>query len=107
MQIQPSNNDFQNMVIEERNQEIRQLLIQQQEINEIFKNIATLVDDQAELVDDIRSNITSSVKNVDKGTKYLEEAEESQKTGIKLALGILIATATAVSASVLGVIFGT
>ncbi len=98
--------DFQNMIIEERNQEIKELLKQQQEINNIFKDIAILVDEQGEIVDDIRSNITSSVREVDKGTKYLGEAEESQKTGIKLTLAILVATATTVTASILGVIFG-
>ena len=103
--LQYNQYDFQNMIIAEREQEIRQLLKQQQDVNAIFKDIATLVEDQGEVVDDIRSNITSSAKDVTKGTKFLEEAEESQKTGIKLALGILIATITTISAATLGIIF--
>lgn len=98
---------FQNMLIEERDMEIRQLLKQQQEINLIFKDMATLVEDQSEMVDNIRSNITSSTKDVNKATKFLNEAEKEQKTGLKLALGILVATITTVSAATLAIIFGT
>lgn len=108
MQTQISNHsDFQNMLIEERDMEMRQLLKQQQEINLIFKDMATLVEDQGEMVDDIRSNITSSTKEVDKATKFLNEAEKEQKTGLNLALGILVATMTTVSAATLAIIFGT
>ena len=108
MQTQIYNHsDFQNMFIEERDGEIRQLLKQQQEINLIFKDMATLVEDQSEMVDDIRSNITSSTKDVNKATKFLNEAEKEQKTGLKLAFGILVATMTTVSAATLAVIFGT
>jgi syntaxin 7 len=103
------NNDyeFQNMLIEERDREIRMLLQQQKDINVIFKDLATLVDDQGEMIDDIRSNITSSNQNVKQANKDLGEAEESQKTGIKLALGILVAIVTTISATTLGVILGT
>lgn len=96
--------DYQNMIIEERDQEMRQILQQQNDINQIFKDLATLVEDQGEMVDDIRSNITSSKVDVKKGGKHLEEAEESQKTGIQIALGVLAAVVTGVTASIVAVL---
>ena len=99
--------DYQNVLIYEREQEIRELLKQQQEINQIFKDIAILVEEQGEMVDNIRSNITSSNKEIKEADKHLEEAEKEQKHGIKLALGVLAAVVTTISATTLGVIFGT
>ncbi len=89
-----SENDlyFQNNIIEERDREIRVISKQMQEVNNIMKSVAQLVDEQGDVVDTIRNNIKNSDVDVAKGKKSLEEAEESQKTGNKIALGVLIAT---------------
>ncbi len=84
--------DFQNNIIEERDREIRVISKQMQEVNNIMKSVAQLVDEQGDVVDTIRNNIKNSEVDVAKGKKSLEEAEESQKTGNKIALGVLIAT---------------
>lgn len=42
--------EFQDALIHDRDQEIRAIQAQMLEINEIFKNVATLVDEQGELV---------------------------------------------------------
>jgi len=71
--------EFQDGLIHDRDQEIRAIQAQMMEINEIFKNVATLVDEQGELVDDIRSNITSANSNVVIAVHEVGEAEKLQE----------------------------
>ncbi len=88
--------DFQNMLIDEREKEIKSISKQMLEVNSIMKSVAELVDEQGEVVDTIRNNISGSNADVKSGKKNLEEAEESQKTGTKIAIGVLIATVISV-----------
>jgi len=71
--------EFQDALIHDRDQEIRAIQGQMSEINEIFKNVATLVDEQGELVDDIRSNISSANSNVVVAVHEVQEAEKLQE----------------------------
>jgi syntaxin 7 len=88
--------NFQNVIIEERDKEIRELSKQFIEINEMMGTISTLVSQQGEIVDNIFTNIEDSKNNVDDAKKDLHEAEESQKTGNKIAWWVAIATAVSV-----------
>ena len=53
------------------------------EIYELAKDLATLVDQQAECLNSIESNITSALNHTETGEKALEDAEDYQKKGRK------------------------
>lgn len=86
------NYKFQDMLIEEREQAINELFQQQLECHELMKNIQFLVDEQGEVIDDIRTAIEASSKDVNDGKQSLVKAEEHQKTNIKLTLYVLLTT---------------
>lgn len=74
-----SEREFQDSLIHDRDQEIRAIQAQMLEINEITKNVATLVDEQGEIVDDIHSNITKANANVVVAVHEVAEAEKLQE----------------------------
>eukprot|EP01129_Flabellula_baltica_P005518 TRINITY_DN2008_c0_g1_i1.p1 TRINITY_DN2008_c0_g1~~TRINITY_DN2008_c0_g1_i1.p1 ORF type:complete len:142 (-),score=31.56 TRINITY_DN2008_c0_g1_i1:22-447(-) len=68
---------IQDALIQERDIEIRKIQSQMQELNEIFKDLATIVLEQGEMVDNIGLNIRSAGKNITKGNKNLDDALRS------------------------------
>lgn len=79
-------------IIEERDTEIQGLVRDIGELNEMFKDVATLVSDQGELVDDVEINISQTAECVDTAQKELISAERNQKSATtkKLILFIII-----------------
>lgn len=90
--ISQSDMEFQDNLINERNKEILEISKEQYAIHEMMQTLGSMAEEQGEIVDSIRHNITNTDKNVEKSNKDLGEAEESQKTGNKIAIGVLIAT---------------
>lgn len=84
--------DYQNMMIEERHHEIVGLAHQMQELNDLNKTMAELVQGHGYIVDSIYNNIIESNKNVNDGKKDLEKAEKHQEDNNSIALGVLITT---------------
>jgi syntaxin 7 len=76
--------DFQNQLIEERDKGIKDIAGQMQEVHDIFQQFALMVDEQGRDVDLISDNIQVANKNVDKGRKEIEKANESQKSSCVL-----------------------
>lgn len=70
--------EFQDSLIRQRDVEIREIQGQMIEVNEIFKDLARLVDDQAGMVDNIETNIISAAENVKVAKEEVAKAEESQ-----------------------------
>ncbi|KAB5527560.1 hypothetical protein DKX38_021407 [Salix brachista] len=81
---------FNEAIIEEREQGIRDIEEQIGEANEIFKDLAVLVHDQGVVIDDIHSNIDSSAATTMQARVQLSKASKSVKT--KCSWVMLVAT---------------
>merc|ERR1719192_2039359 len=87
--------------LEERERSMRQLESDITDVNTIFKDLATMVHEQGEVIDSIESNIESTTVQVTTGTEQLRQAavyqNKARRKKIILALiglvilGILIA----------------
>ncbi|KAJ0080310.1 hypothetical protein Patl1_23811 [Pistacia atlantica] len=71
-------------IIEEREQGIKEIQEQIGEVNEIFKDLAMLVHEQGVIIDDISSNIESSHSATVQGTSQLVKASKTQKSNSSL-----------------------
>ncbi|KAL9241831.1 hypothetical protein vseg_015895 [Gypsophila vaccaria] len=72
---------FNESIIEEREQGIKEIQGQIGEVNEIFKDLAVLVHEQGITIDDISSNIESSAAATSQGRQQLSKASKSEKSG--------------------------
>jgi len=96
--------DFQDAIIHEREDEIKAIQQQMREVNDIFKDLANIVQEQGEMVDSIYLNITSASKNVDVGVQNLEEANTHQKSARNRMCYLAIFITVAVSIAVVVVV---
>ncbi|XBW36642.1 hypothetical protein QEN19_002213 [Hanseniaspora menglaensis] len=76
--------EYQNKIIEERNQEIGKIQTGIQDINSIFKDLSSLVVEQGQMLNTIESNIYSAESNMKLGANELTKALEYQKRKSKL-----------------------
>jgi len=99
--------DCDDLIIQERDKEIKVIHSEMQEINTIFKTLAEIVNEQGKLVDNVHDNIQLAVSDVIDGKTELEKAAKSQKKSSKLSLwiaGIVTSAVMIGSAIVVGVI---
>merc|ERR1719433_332732 len=61
--------------LQERERAVRQLESDILDVNTIFKDLATLVHDQGEVIDSIEANVESTQVRVQEGTEQLRQAE--------------------------------
>jgi len=95
--------EFQDSIIDQRDKDIKNIQVQMVQVNEIFKDLAKLVEDQTEVVDSIRTNITQTSMHTSDATKEIKEASKHQEsTGRNYCYLALIITV--VSAIVVGVV---
>jgi len=86
--------EFHDVLIEEREKGIDEIRGQISEVNEIFQDLAVLVADQGEVVNDIESNIVSTHGHTEQATRELAKASKHQKGARKsLCIGILLMVA--------------
>jgi len=101
--------EFNDMMIRQRDEGIRDIEAALADVNDIFRDLATLVVEQGTLIDNIESNIESANTKVIKGVQELKVASsEQRKSRTKLcciALIIVIVAAAAVVLIVIGVKF--
>lgn len=71
---------FNEAIIEERDQGIKEIQNQISEVNEIFKDLAVLVNEQGIVIDDIGSNIETSYAATAEAKTQLVKASKSQKS---------------------------
>lgn len=81
---------FNEAVIEEREQGIQEIQQQIGEVNEIFKDLAVLVHDQGAVIDDIESNIESSLAATAQAKTQLAKAAKTQKSNSSLTCLLLV-----------------
>ncbi|GLJ54170.1 hypothetical protein SUGI_1160950 [Cryptomeria japonica] len=74
---------FNEAIIEERDQGIKEIHDQIVEVNEIFKDLAVLVNEQGVTIDDIGANIESSHAATVQAKSHLAKASKSQKSNRK------------------------
>ena len=72
--------EFNEAIIQERNEEIEQIFKDVQDINEIFRDLNKLVLEQSEPIIVLEENIDSSVKSTEKGVDALKIAESYHKS---------------------------
>eukprot|EP00956_Cyclotella_meneghiniana_P006272 scaffold8222_cov21-Cyclotella_meneghiniana.AAC.1 len=64
----------------EREEEIRNIHKGMQTVNEIYKDLATLVDNQQENIDTIENQMEGAKENTSTGLRHIEKANESQQS---------------------------
>ncbi|KAF7147818.1 hypothetical protein RHSIM_Rhsim03G0222600 [Rhododendron simsii] len=75
---------FNEAIIEEREQGILEIQQQIGEVNDIFKDLAVLVQEQGVMIDDISSNIESSHGGIAQATSQLAKASRIQRSNSSL-----------------------
>lgn len=81
---------FNEALIEERDQGIREIQQQIGEVNEIFKDLAVLVHEQGVMIEDIDTNVETSHVATAQATDQLEKATKSQKSNSSLVCLLLL-----------------
>ena len=71
--------EFNDSLIEEREQGIVEIQHQIGEVNEIFQDLALLVNEQGEMIEDIESNIVRTGQHTSAAVKELKKADKSHK----------------------------
>lgn len=90
-QDQLQTNRANKQLINEREQEITHVVRSIEDLNEVFKNLATMIVDQGTVLDRIDYNIEKVAVHVDHGLVELQKAQKHQKTNKKMyCIGILI-----------------
>jgi len=93
---------FNDALIQDRQQGIKEIAKTVQEVNEIFTDLAHLVNEQGVLIDNIETNVEASVQHTSKGVVELRKASDYQKSARTkmccLALILLIVAGVAVGA---------
>eukprot|EP00039_Didymoeca_costata_P004603 m.74704 g.74704 ORF g.74704 m.74704 type:complete len:288 (-) comp12474_c0_seq1:155-1018(-) len=85
--------DYSSSVIEEREQSIKEIESTMMEVNEIYKDLSTLVVEQGATLDNIEANMSSVDSNVNKGVETLGQASRYQKKArSKMCCILLIVT---------------
>lgn len=72
--------------LQEREKSIRQLESDIVDVNTIFKDLATMVHEQGEVVDSIEANVESTQYRVEEGTQHLRQAEQYKNKARKKKL---------------------
>jgi len=83
--------EFQNAIIREREEGIKEIEKTVVEVNDIFRDLSALVAEQGSMIDSIESNIETSVVHTSKGVEELQKASTYQKKSrTKLCILLLI-----------------
>lgn len=77
-------------LIEERERAIRQLEADIVGVNEIFRDLATMVYEQGDMIDSIEANVDSAAVHVEDGNVQLQKASNYQKAARKKICCILV-----------------
>ncbi|CAF0854299.1 unnamed protein product [Adineta ricciae] len=94
--------------IQERDSQLRQLETNIIEVNELFKDVAKLVHEHGEIIDNIENNVVETEAHVDTGNRQLKQAVTYQSAARRkkiILIGILI-TIIVIIALILGIYFG-
>jgi len=94
-------------LIEEQNQDIKNIESDLQALNELFVDVNTLVVEQGEQLNVVETNVTSADIQVQKGTEELTVADKFQKSARKkivlIVVGIVVIIAIIVAVIIIAV----
>lgn len=96
--------DFNSIIQRERSQQINRIHSAVQEVNAIFHQLGSLVNEQGEQVDTIDGNIGHFSNNVQKANEQLNRADEHQRKRNKCGLVTLVIMVVVVLVVILAVI---
>lgn len=97
--------DYNDLIIE-RNIEVKKIHSEFIEINQLFKDMALIVNDSSEKIDNIMMNVEETKNNIDQGNNELKKADQSQNSAsLKNKLLAAFGTIIGISA-ILGIVFG-
>lgn len=77
-------------LVKEREESLRQLEQDIQDINTIFKDLAVMVYDQGEVIDVIEDNVEQAAEDVEQGVKQLDKAQEYQSSARRKKLFLIL-----------------
>lgn len=79
----------------EREEEVRQLEANVAQVNEMFKDLAHIIEEQGVLIDNIDANVSHAVEEVEEGEKQVDKAVHYQKKS-RSKMCCILATAVAI-----------
>ena len=99
--------DYQDAMITEREKEIAAIRKDMQDVNQLFKDTAELIDLQGEQIDNIHNNITDAKESIKHGNKEIKQAEIAQDNANTLTYWIAggITTTVTVVAGIAAAVF--
>ncbi|XP_022254137.1 syntaxin-7-like isoform X2 [Limulus polyphemus] len=77
-------------LLREREQAVKKLESDIQDVNQIFKDLASLVHEQGDIIDSIEANVESSAIQVEQGTQQLAKARQHQVAARRKACYLVI-----------------
>ncbi|XP_077191831.1 syntaxin-16 isoform X2 [Paroedura picta] len=78
------------MLVEEREREIRQIVQSISDLNEIFRDLGSMIVEQGTVLDRIDYNVEQSCIKTDEGLKQLHKAEQYQKKNRKMLVILIL-----------------
>nr|XP_033818462.1 syntaxin-16 isoform X2 [Geotrypetes seraphini] len=78
------------LMVEEREREIRQIVQSISDLNEIFRDLGTMVVEQGTVLDRIDYNVEQSCIKTEDGLKHLHKAEQYQKKNRKMLVILIL-----------------
>lgn len=103
-QIDQTELQYHLLLTEERNREIDRVAASVQEVNSVFKDLSTLVNQQGEQLDTIEENVLELHGNTQQASRELHKAHEYQKRKGKWSCILLVALLVIVLVIVLAVV---
>mmetsp|Transcript_10236 Transcript_10236/g.18392 ORF Transcript_10236/g.18392 Transcript_10236/m.18392 type:complete len:119 (-) Transcript_10236:287-643(-) len=79
-QMQIQEDKINEEIMQEREEEIKNIHKGMHQVNEIYKDLAHLVDEQQEGVDQIETQMENAKENTATGLKHIEKANESSQS---------------------------
>ncbi|KAF8459103.1 t-SNARE [Terfezia claveryi] len=95
--------DFQEMLINEREADIRQIEQGISELNEIFRDLGTMVNEQGHMIESIEGNVQNTLTSTRDASRELVQANKYQKSARNRACMLLIILAVVLAVVLLAV----
>lgn len=85
-----ANLQYNELLIRERHQDISAMTTDLLQVQDVFGNLAQMISDQGDMIDDIENNLTSAADQTKQGVKQILLAKESQRNSRTKCCTILI-----------------
>ena len=71
MNANNANLQYNELLIRERHEDITKLATEMNQVQQVFRDIADMVNDQGEMIEDIESNVTSAAEQSKQGVRQI------------------------------------